>query len=221
MRNFFILLITVFTSLMLTSLPVYGKIIFPEPPKEINTASGNAEETAVFSGGCFWGVEGVFEKLIGVRTVLSGYSGGDSSTAHYEIVSRGNTGHAESVKIFYNPKVISYGTLLKVFFSIAHNPTELNYQGPDEGTQYRSVIFYSNNAQKETAESYVKIIDKAKVFNKPIVTQIVPLKSFYPAEDYHQQFLRKNPDYPYIVMWDLPKIKALEAEYPSLVKKEG
>jgi peptide-methionine (S)-S-oxide reductase len=149
--------------------------------------------------------------------VTSGYSGGDAQTAHYEMVGSGTTGHAESVQIRYDPSQVSYGTLLKVFFTVAHDPTELNFQGPDYGTQYRSVIFYANDGQKQVAESYVRQLDQAKVFSKPIVTQVVPLKAFYPAEDYHQHFLDRNPGYPYIVFYDLPKIATLKRTFPQLV----
>ena len=173
----------------------------------------------VAAGGCFWGMEGVFERLRGVEDVVSGYSGGDQSTAHYEMVSTGRTGHAESIRVIYDPSQISYGTLLKVFFSVAHDPTQLNYQGPDHGTQYRSAIFYTNEEQKRIAEQYIRTLERAKVFDKPIVTQVVPLKAFYPAEDYHQDFMDNNPSYPYIVYWDLPKVRQLEKEYPKLLAK--
>ena len=176
-------------------------------------------EKASFAAGCFWGVEGVFEQLTGVTSVVSGYSGGDAASANYETVSTGTTGHAESVLIHYDPQIISYGTLLKIFFSVAHNPTELNYQGPDHGSQYRSAIFYENPEQKKTAEDYIALLTREKIFPGPIVTQIVPLKKFYPAEDYHQNFMAKNPNYPYIVMWDRPKVQALKQLYPQLIKK--
>jgi peptide-methionine (S)-S-oxide reductase len=195
--------------------PVAGRADFPDPPAE--ERAGGHEATAVLAGGCFWGMEGVFERLEGVKDVVSGYSGGDASTAHYEIVGTGRTGHAESIRIVYDPTRISYGTLLKVFFSVAHDPTELNYQGPDHGSQYRSAIFYANEEQKRVAEQYIRSLDRAKVFGKPIVTQVVPLKAFYPAEDYHQDFMDKNPNYPYIVYWDLPKVKELKQEYPQLL----
>jgi peptide-methionine (S)-S-oxide reductase len=188
---------------------------FPDPPKE--TAPAKGTQIAVLSGGCFWGIEGVFERLKGVTDVQSGYSGGDAATAQYEMVSTGSTGHAESVQVTFDPGVISYGTLLKIFFSIAHDPTELNFQGPDHGTQYRSVIFYASDAQKKTAEDYITLLDTAHVFQKPIVTQVVPLKTFYPAEDYHQKFMDNNPDYPYIVAWDLPKVRALQSTWPALL----
>jgi peptide-methionine (S)-S-oxide reductase len=188
---------------------------FPDPPKEAMPVNGT--QIAVLSGGCFWGIEGVFERLKGVTDVISGYSGGDAATADYEMVSTGSTGHAESVQITYDPSVVSYGTLLKVFFSIAHDPTELNYQGPDHGTQYRSVIFYGTDAQKRTAEEYITLLNTAHVFTQPIVTQVVPLKAFYPAEGYHQDFLDNNPNWPYIVMWDKPKVRALQSTYPGLL----
>ncbi len=191
---------------------------FPSPPSD-TSAMMKGTQTAVIAGGCFWGMEGVFERLKGVVDVTSGYSGGEKNTAHYEMVGSGTTGHAESIQIVYNPAQISYGTLLKIFFSIAHDPTELNYQGPDHGTQYRSAIFYANEGQKQVAENYIRALDKAKLFPKPIVTQVVPLKAFYPAEDYHQNFLDNNPTYPYIVYWDLPKIADLQRTYPELMAK--
>ena len=171
----------------------------------------------MLAGGCFWGMEGVFERLKGVEDVVSGYSGGDQATAHYEIVGTGTTGHAESIRVLYDPSQISYGTLLKVFLSVAHDPTQLNYQGPDHGTQYRSVIFYADEEQKRIAEEYIRTLNRDKVFAEPIVTQVLPLKAFYPAEGYHQDFMANNPSYPYIVYWDLPKIRHLEKEYPGLL----
>lgn len=188
----------------------------PSPPKD-TTAMMKGIQTAVLAGGCFWGMEGVFERLKGVVDVTSGYSGGDAETAHYEMVGSGMTGHAESIQIHYDPSQISYGTLLKVFFSVAHDPTELNFQGPDYGTQYRSAIFYANAGQKEVAEGYIRTLEQARLFSKPIVTQVAPLKAFYPAEDYHQHFLDRNPGYPYIVFYDLPKIAELKKEFPQLV----
>jgi len=185
----------------------------PERGKEMPEVT----RTAVFAGGCFWGMEGVFERLKGVWDVTSGYSGGKKETAHYKVVSSGNTGHAESVRIIYDPKQIDYKTLLKVFFTVAHDPTQLNYQGPDVGTQYRSVVFYLDDEQRRIAEEYILTLESAKVYSKPIVTQVVPLDEFYPAEEYHQDFLDKNPDYPYIVYWDLPKIRQLVKKYPELV----
>ena len=178
-------------------------------------------QTAVLAGGCFWGMEGVFERLKGVVDVTSGYSGGEMSTAHYEMVGTGSTGHAESIQVKYDPLKVSYGTLLKVFFAVGHDPTELNFQGPDHGTQYRSAIFFANDGQKQVAEEYIRMLDRAKVYPKPIVTQVVALKAFYPAEEYHQHFLDNNPDYPYIVYWDLPKIANLQKLFPDLVVKKS
>jgi peptide-methionine (S)-S-oxide reductase len=189
---------------------------FPDPARDQTSASGT--QTAVLAGGCFWGVEAVFEQLNGVSDVVSGYAGGSRLTAHYEVVGSGTTGHAESVKITYDPARISYGQLLKVFFAVAHDPTEVNRQGPDEGTQYRSAIFYGNDDQKAVAEAYVKQLNDAKIFKRPIATKISALDGFYPAEGYHQNFLVRNPTYPYIVANDLPKLRALKAEFPTLLK---
>jgi peptide-methionine (S)-S-oxide reductase len=190
---------------------------FPAPPATpVESASG--PQTAVFAGGCFWGVEGVFEKMKGVTNAVSGYSGGEAKTAHYETVENGRTGHAESVQVTYDPSKVSYGQLLEIFFAVAHDPTEKNRQGPDTGPQYRSVIFYANEQQKQIAEAYIHEIDAAKVFHAPIVTEVVPLRAFYPAEAYHQKFLQRNPDYPYIVYNDLPKLDHLKKQFPELTK---
>jgi peptide-methionine (S)-S-oxide reductase len=191
---------------------------FPGPALDPAPAAPGLQ-TAVLAGGCFWGVEGVFERLAGVSNVVSGYAGGVKATAHYEIVETGTTGHAESVQITYDPAKISYGTLLKVFFAVAHDPTELNRQGPDEGTQYRSSIFYSTSEQKAVADAYIHQLDAAKIFPRPIVTRVVPLEGFYPAEGYHQHFLDRNPTYPYIVYNDLPKLEHLKKAFPELLKK--
>lgn len=177
------------------------------------------KQTAVLGGGCFWGVEAVFRRINGVKTVTAGYSGGTAASAKYEVVSSGKTGHAESVKITYDPSQVSYDQLLRVFFSVAHNPTELNRQGPDQGTQYRSVIFYADEDQKQVALAYINQLNKARVFAGPIVTQVVPLKAFYPAEAYHQDYLEHHPDNPYIVVNDLPKVQKLKKEYPALCKR--
>jgi len=177
-------------------------------------------QTAVLAGGCFWGVEAVFEQLQGVSDVVSGFAGGSRMTAHYAVVSSGTTSHAESVQITYDPAVITYGQLLKVFFAVAHDPTELNRQGPDEGPQYRSSIFYGNADEKMVAEAYIRQLTDAKVFNRPIVTKVVALDGFYPAEEYHQNFLARHPDHPYIVVNDLPKLRALKAEFPELLKRK-
>ena len=189
---------------------------FPAPPKEQGPMAGGTQ-TAVLAGGCFWGIEGVFERLKGVVDVVSGYSGGEKETAHYESVGSGTTGHAESVKITYDPKRISYGTLLEIYFSVAHDPTQLNYQGPDHGSQYRSAIFYETPEQKRVAEEYIRSLDAAKTYPKRIVTQVVPLKAFYPAEEYHQNFMVRNPDNPYIEYWDLPKVAHLKKAFPELL----
>ena len=192
---------------------------FPDAAIDIPASSVHGKQTVVLAGGCFWGVEGVFERIKGVSNVVSGFSGGDKSTAHYDDVSSGTTGHAESVKITYDPAKITYGQLLKVFFSVVHDPTELNRQGPDTGTQYRSAIFYGTADQKNVAEAYIKQLNDAKIFRQRIVTQVVPLKGFYAAEAYHQRFLDNNPNHPYIVYNDLPKIAALKKQYPQLCKR--
>jgi peptide-methionine (S)-S-oxide reductase len=189
---------------------------FPKPAKD--ATEPGPQQTAVLAGGCFWGVEAVFERLKGVSDVVSGYAGGSKATAHYEVVSFGTTGHAESVKITYDPSQISFGRLLTVFFEVAHDPTELNRQGPDEGKQYRSSIFYASDAQRDAAQAYIQQLDAAKVFKQRIVTTVVPLEGFYPAEGYHQDFLKRNPTYPYIVYNDLPKLRHLEKAFPELLK---
>jgi peptide-methionine (S)-S-oxide reductase len=179
----------------------------------------HGKQTAVLAGGCFWGVDAVFKHVKGVGNVVSGYSGGSASTSQYETVSTGTTGHAESVKITFDPSQVSYSELLRVFFSVATDPTQLNRQGPDEGPQYRSVIFYANEDQKQIAQAYIDQLNKAKVFSGPVVTQVVALKAFYPAEEYHQNFLARNLTYPYIVFNDLPKLRALQKQFPDLYKK--
>lgn len=183
----------------------------PLPP------AGGAQ-AAVLAGGCFWGVDAVFKHVKGVSTVVSGYSGGDRATASYESVSTGTTGHAEAVSITYDPAKISYGQLLKVFFAVAHDPTELNRQGPDTGTQYRSAIFYANEEQKQVAQAYIDQLNKARVFPAPIVTQVVPLKQFYPAEEYHQNYLARHPYQPYIVINDIPKLEQLQKHFPAIYR---
>ena len=175
-------------------------------------------ETAVFAGGCFWGMESVFEHVRGVTNVVAGFSGGAKDTAHYETVSGGNTGHAESIEITYDPARVSYATLLDIDFRVAQDPTELNFQGPDSGTQYRSVVFYANDAQKHAAEREISDLTAAKTFRAPIVTQVVPLRGFYAAEAYHQHYAALHPDDPYIVVNDAPKVAALRARYPQLAK---
>ena len=192
---------------------------FPDPTIDQERSATKGKQTAVFAGGCFWCTEAVFEHLAGVQKVISGYAGGDAAGAHYKIVGEGRTDHAESIEVTYDPSRITYGTLLKVFFSVAHDPTQLNRQGPDYGKQYRSAIFYNSPEQKHTAEAYIAQLAAAKVFPGPIVTQVVPLPKFYPAEDYHQEFVRKNPDHPYVVANSLPKLQKLKKLYPGLIKK--
>jgi len=191
-----------------------GAVKLPAPAVDNPKAAGPLQ-TAVIAGGCFWGVQGVYQYTKGVRQVLSGYSGGDKSTAEYEKVGTGRTGHAESVQIVFDPREISYGEILQIYFSVAHDPTELNRQGPDVGTQYRSAIFYADASQKRIAEAYIAQLGKAKAFGRPIVTRVDPLKGFYPAEAYHQDFLILNPRYPYIVINDLPKIANLKRIFPE------
>lgn len=190
-------------------------VVIPAPSADNPKAAGPLQK-AVLSGGCFWGVQGVYQHVHGVRQVLSGYSGGEKATAQYEVVSSGRTGHAESVQIIFDPKEVSYGEILQVYFSVVHDPTQLNRQGPDTGTQYRSNIFFADESQKKIAEAYIAQLNEAKVFRKPIVTRVDPLKAFYPAEGYHQDFLINNPDNPYIEVNDLPKIDNLKKVFPGI-----
>jgi len=192
-----------------------GASAAPIPNAEV-TAKPDGIQKAVLGGGCFWGVDAVFKHVKGVLQVFSGYSGGSEDTARYDIVSSGSTGHAEAVEITFDSRVVSYETILKIFFSVAHDPTEHNRQGPDVGSQYRSVIFYHGAEQKRIAESYIAQLNKAGVFNRPIATEVILFKAFYRAEDYHQNFLENHPDYPYIVYNDLPKLAALKRLYPEL-----
>jgi peptide-methionine (S)-S-oxide reductase len=188
----------------------------PAPADDASLAPSKGQQTAVFAGGCFWGIQAVFQHVKGVIKATSGYSGGEKKTAEYELVSTGETGHAESVQVVFDPSQITYGQLLRVFFSVAHDPTQLNRQGPDSGKQYRSVVFYASDEQKHVAEAYIAQLDKAKVFSSPIVTQVVPLKAFYPAEAYHQDYAEHHPDQPYIVYNDAPKVEHLRQEFPGL-----
>jgi peptide-methionine (S)-S-oxide reductase len=188
----------------------------PDPASDAPLAEAHGKATAVLAGGCFWGMQLVFEHLKGVTHVTAGYSGGEAWTAEYEVVSSGTTGHAESVEIEYDPSQVTYGEILKVFFSVAHDPTELNRQGPDEGTQYRSSIFFADAEQQKVAEAYIAQLDAAGNFATPIVTAVVPLKAFYPAEDYHQDYAIHNPWSPYIIVNDLPKLDDFKAELPDL-----
>jgi peptide-methionine (S)-S-oxide reductase len=188
----------------------------PNPTLDATAAKG--EQTVVVAGGCFWGIQAVFQHVKGVKSATSGYSGGSASTAQYETVSEGDTGHAESVQITFDPSQVSYGQLLKVFFSVAHDPTELNRQGPDTGTQYRSVIFYANEEQKHIAEAYIAQLDKAHAFPSKIVTQVVPLRGFYAAEAYHQNYATLHPNDPYIAFNDAPKVEHLRQQLPELYR---
>jgi peptide-methionine (S)-S-oxide reductase len=188
----------------------------PAPAVDAPRASAPGQQATVLSGGCFWGVQAVFQHVKGVITATSGYSGGKAKTAEYELVSTGETGHAESVQIVYDPSQITYGELLRVFFSVAHDPTQLNRQGPDEGTQYRSAIFYANDEQRRIAQAYIAQLDQAKVFSGPIVTQVAPLQAFYPAEAYHQNYAALHPNQPYIVFNDAPKVAHLRQIFPDL-----
>ncbi len=196
----------------------------PVPPAKTDAAlaAASSRATAVFAGGCFWGTQAVFERVKGVVETTAGYSGGSAATAHYDDVTTETTGHAESVRVVYDPSKITYGQLLRIFFSVAHDPTQLNRQGNDVGTSYRSVVFSADDEQKRIATDYIAQLDAAHVFPKPIVTQVVPLKAFYSAEEYHQDYALKNPDNPYIYVCDRPKIAALKAEFPDLfVKYKG
>jgi len=190
------------------------------PPAVDTTASATGTQTAVFAGGCFWGIQGVFQRVHGVVQAVSGYSGGAKETAVYELVGSGLTGHAEAVKITYDPKKVSYGTLLQIFFSVAHDPTQLNRQDPDSGPQYRSAIFYADAAQKETTERYIAQLDAARSYPKKIVTQVVPLAAFYPAEAYHQDYLTLHPTSGYIARFDMPKIANLKTMFPQQFRAE-
>jgi peptide-methionine (S)-S-oxide reductase len=192
---------------------------FPDPTVDMERVATKGRQTAVLAGGCFWCTEAVFEQLAGVEKVVSGYSGGDAATAHYKIVGEGRTGHAESIEITFDPSRITYGQLLTVFFSVAHDPTQVNRQGPDYGKQYRSAIFYSNDDQKRVAEAYIDQLSKARVFSSPIATQVVPLKAFYPAEGYHQHFVTNNPGNPYVMVNAVPKLHKLKKLYPELMRK--
>ena len=189
----------------------------PAPVLE-GVASSATEDTAVFAGGCFWGVEAVFRHVKGVKSAVSGYAGGSVGSPSYEQVSSGDTGHAESVQVIYDPSQVSYGKLLQIFFSVVHDPTQLNRQGPDHGTQYRSAIFYNNAQQQQVAESYIKQLTAAKTFSRPIVTQVAKLRGFYPAEAYHQNYLAQHPNQLYIVINDQPKVAALKKQFSDIYR---
>jgi len=193
-----------------------GKAPVPAAATDDALASAPGKQTAVFAGGCFWGTQSVFERVKGVIDTTAGYAGGSASTATYDQVTTETTGHAESVRVVYDPSKITYGQLLRVFFSVAHDPTQLNRQGPDVGTSYRSAIFYSSEEQQRIAQAYIAQLDAAHVFPKPIVTQVTPLKGFYDAESYHQDYALHNPDNPYILVCDRPKVEALKQQFPEL-----
>ncbi len=195
-----------------------GKTPIPAAVADVQAAHAPGKETAVFAGGCFWGTQSVFERVKGVLDTTAGYAGGTEETATYDQVSSETTGHAESVRVVYDPSQITYGQLLRIFFSVAHDPTQLNRQGPDVGTSYRSAIFYTSEEQRKISQAYIAQLDAAKVFPKPIVTQVVPLKGFYDAESYHQDYALHNPGNPYILVCDRPKVEALKQQFPELFK---
>lgn len=214
-------------SAVLIALSVYGLAgaaekgsVLPDPVADAPLAKTSGEQPLVVAGGCFWGIQAVFQHVKGVISATSGYAGGSAATAHYEAVSTGTTGHAESVKIVFDPAKISYGQVLKVFFSVAHDPTQLNRQGPDTGTQYRSAIFYANDEQKRLASAYIDQLGRAKVYPQRIVTQLAPLLAFYPAEAYHQNYVALHPNEMYIVLNDLPKLAHLRGQFPALYRAE-
>ena len=212
----FAMLLTLLAGVIACNAGSGASVPVPGPAVDQTKAAASGKETAVIAGGCFWGIQAVFQHVKGVVSATSGYSGGSKRNAEYETVSTGETGHAESVEIVYDPAQITYGELLRVFFSVAHDPTQLNRQGPDSGTQYRSVIFYGTDEQKKIAEAYIAQLNQAKVFPRAIVTQVVPLKAFYPAEAYHQNYATLHPDNPYIAFNDAPKVEHLKQEFPAL-----
>lgn len=201
------------------ALSAEDAVRIPAPMQDEQPGSAKTA-TAVFAGGCFWGVQGVFEHVRGVTRVTSGYAGGSAASAQYETVSGGRTGHAESVEIRYDPSQVTYGRLLQIFFSVAHNPTQLNYQGPDHGPQYRSAIFPLTAGQRDIAQAYIAQLDRAHLYRAPIVTRVEDYQGFHAAEDYHQDFLSKNPNYPYIVFNDLPKVANLKQVFPDLYRQD-
>jgi peptide-methionine (S)-S-oxide reductase len=220
LRSALVLLLLAFLlPLCAKTSPSRANAAFPKPVVDDPISSSHGQQQAVLSGGCFWGVQAVFEHTRGVLSAVSGYAGGDADTAHYEMVGAGTTGHAESVKVIFDPSQITYGEILMIFFSVAHDPTQLNKQGPDWGTQYRSALFYSSPEQKKIAEAYIVQLDAAKVYPQKIVTQVVPLKEFFPAESYHQDFVKHHPDNPYIVINDLPKLTSLRKQFPELYRE--
>ena len=192
----------------------------PAPAVDVRSTAPMATETAVFAGGCFWGIQSVFQHVKGVVTATSGYAGGWVDQPSYEDVSSGRTGHAEAVRVVFDPSQVSYGKLLEVFFSVAHDPTQLNRQGPDVGTQYRSALFFTSPEQKQTAEAYIKQLEGAHAFKSRIVTQVVPNKTFFAAEAYHQDYAEKNPREPYIMMYDAPKVSNLKRQFPAIYSEK-
>jgi peptide-methionine (S)-S-oxide reductase len=214
----FAMMLTVLAGTLACQAGSGGNASVPAPAVDQQKSATTAKQTATVAGGCFWGIQAVFQHVKGVLSVTSGYAGGTVKNPDYETVSSGRTGHAESVQIVYDPSQVTYGELLRVFFSVAHDPTELNRQGPDEGTQYRSVIFYGNDEQKKIAEAYIAQLDQAKVYKRKIVTQVVPLQAFYPAEGYHQNYAALHPNQPYIVYNDAPKVANLRKEFPEMYK---
>jgi len=210
-----LLSVPIFTAVTRLAQAAEPAVAIPPPTLDAAAPAGAGLQNVVLAGGCFWGVQAVYEHIKGVTQAVSGYAGGQKDTAHYEMVSTGRTGHAESVSVTFDPREISYGRILQIYFSVAHNPTELNYQGPDNGTSYRSAIFYANDEQKRIAAAYIEQLDKAHAFASPIVTKLDPLTGFYPAEDYHQDFAVVHPTYPYIVFNDLPKVENLKRMFPD------
>ncbi len=206
----------ILTTVALTTFTLMAAPLIPPPTADAPLAAKPGKQTAVFAGGCFWGVQSVFQRVKGVLATTAGYSGGSAKTATYKQVVTETTGHAESVEVVYDPSRITYGQLLRIYFSVAHDPTQLNRQGPDEGTSYRSAIFYANDEQEHLAKAYIAQLDAAKVFRQKIVTEVTPLKAFYRAEDYHQDYAYYNPDNPYIEVCDRPKIEALKQQFPEL-----
>jgi peptide-methionine (S)-S-oxide reductase len=223
MFNSFSMRATVMTLVMAfvacTGCSAATKTPIPAPTSDSTLAQTKGRQTAIFAGGCFWGTQSVFERVKGVLSTTAGYAGGSAATATYDQVTQENTGHAESVKVVFDPSKITYGQLLQIFFSVVHDPTQLNRQGPDVGSSYRSAIFYTSDEQEKISKAYIAQLDAAKVFPKPIVTQVVPLKGFYDAEAYHQDYALHNPNNPYIMVCDRPKVEALKQEYPDLFKE--
>jgi peptide-methionine (S)-S-oxide reductase len=214
--HYALILLAIFAGTVACTAKAGTSAAVPAPVVDAPRAATSTPQTMVVAGGCFWGIQAVFQHVKGVVSATSGYSGGSAKTAEYETVSTGETGHAESVQIVYDPSQVTYGELLRVFFSVAHDPTQLNRQGPDTGSQYRSVIFYNSDEQERIADAYIAQLDKAKVFPHPIVTQVVPLKAFYSAEAYHQNYAANHPNQPYIMFNDAPKVTHLRKEFPDL-----